>query len=101
MIDDLSIEVNIDPAGGNVPMIHKSACEAEKIKTIEPYMRSALQQHEQKTDFLESWNTSEFSNSGVGSKQLNKGITSFGSRNVLKSQAITSLRFQCIISNDS
>ena len=43
MIDNLSIEVDIDPAGGNVPMVHKSAFTAKKIKEIGPYMRSALQ----------------------------------------------------------
>ena len=68
MIDNLSIEVDIDPAGGNVPMIHESACTAEEIKEIGPYMRSALHQYERKTEFLGNWSTSDFSNLGVGSK---------------------------------
>ena len=45
---------------------------------IGPYMRSALQQYEKKTDFLGNWSTSDFLNWGVGSKQLNKDNTSFG-----------------------
>ena len=43
MIDNLSIEVDIDPARDNVPMIDESACTAEEVKEIWPYMRSALQ----------------------------------------------------------
>ena len=30
MIDNLSIEVDIDPGGGNVPMVHTSACAADR-----------------------------------------------------------------------
>ena len=42
MIDNLSMEGDIDPAGGNVPMIHESACTAEEIEESGPYTRSAL-----------------------------------------------------------
>ena len=83
MIDNLSIEVDIDPTGGNVPMIHESACTSEEIKEIGPYMKSALQQYERKTDFLGSWSTSDFSTWGVSSTMTNKNDVSFGLRNVL------------------
>ena len=43
LIDSLSTEVDINPEGGIVPMIHESACTAEEIEEIGLYMRSALQ----------------------------------------------------------
>ena len=70
MIDNLTIEVDIDQAGGNVPMVHESTCTAKEIKEIGPHMRSALQRYEQKTDFLGGWSTSDFSNWGIDSKPL-------------------------------
>ena len=83
MIDNLALEVDIDQAGGNVPMVHKPACIAKEIEEIGPHMRSALHQYERKTDLLGGWSTSDFSNWGVDSKPLDKDDASFGLRNVL------------------
>ena len=83
MIDNLSIEVDIDPTGGNVPMIHESACTSEEIKEIGPYMKSVVQQYERKTDFPGSWSSSNFSTRGVSSTMTNKNGVSFGLRNIL------------------
>ena len=61
MIDNMSIEIDIGVAGGNVPMIHKSACTSKEIQESGPRMKPALQQYERKTDFMGSWSTSDFS----------------------------------------
>jgi hypothetical protein len=70
MVDNLSIEVD--------RMINESACTFEEIKEIGPYMKSALQQYERKTDFLGSWSACDFSTGGVSSAMTNKNDVSFG-----------------------